>query len=182
MTTYYVKLVDHTISTENSIITGICNEFQDILNKCMEGSNDDVQVSWGTGADSDNVVLHFVDDVDHSYLKQQFNLPDFNKDIAGHTHWSGSMRKVGSEFYKFFGLPRRTGSNQEYAKYAGHELIHNLYPAWTDVDMHDRDGTGLACGNFIPPNRCGATLPVTDKNKATVQNGFSVTNSYTQLL
>ncbi|MGA8943604.1 MAG: hypothetical protein WB502_12960 [Thermoactinomyces sp.] len=168
MAIYVVKLVDHTDSDETWLL-GLGSKIQDLFNTCMEGSSHQVKVVWGTGAVTDNLVLHFVNDVDHSYIQQKMPGEPLSESIAGHTRHRNGI--AGTEFYKFVG-PR--GNRKQfpyinYAKIALHESLHNLFPGWTAAELHGpAGGGGLAS---IKPE-----LPPTEKNKEMIQRGLSVRN------
>jgi hypothetical protein len=172
MANYSVKLVDHTGSPERWR-QGLKKAIQDLFDQCFAATSDSVIVDWGMGAASDNLVLHFVEDVDHSYVQEKLPGAPLKEYIGGHTRTRNSIS--GSEFYKFTGIRGQRGQNKYtgYAKLALHESMHNLLPDWTDADMHGPEGgAGLAAS---PPH-----LPPTDKNKELVQRGFSVKNAQLQ--
>lgn len=172
MAIYVVKLVDHTNSDESWLL-GLNSTIQELFDECMQGSPHHVEVVWGTGAVTDNLVLHFVNDVDHSYIQQKMPGAPLSELIAGHTRHKNGI--TGTEFYKFVGPGgnRRQYSYTGYAKIALHESLHNLFPGWTEADLHGPDGGGGLASS--PPQ-----LPPTDTNKEMIQRGLSVRN--TQLL
>jgi hypothetical protein len=165
MASFSVKLVDHT-GTPERWRQGLKKVIQDLFDQCLAGTSDKVTVEWGTGVEADFLVLHFVEDVDHSYVQQKLRGDPLKEDIGGHTR---TQKKVtGSEFYKFIGKKgqRSQYSFNGYAKLALHESMHNLLPYWTESEMHGPDGGfGLAAS---PPH-----LP-TEKNKELIRRGFSV--------
>ena len=56
-----------------------------------------------------------------------------------------------------------------YAKVALHEALHNLFPGWSEADMHGpAGGGGLAAS---PPQ-----VPPTEKNKEMLVRGLSIKN------
>jgi hypothetical protein len=166
MATYSVKLVDHTGTAEGER-KGIQKEIQGLFDQLFSGISDTVTVAWGKGATSDDLVLHFVQDVASSYIQQKMPGKGLKPYIAGHTRTQGKV--TCTEFYKFaeIGGKRRQLTDIECAKIAVHESFHNLLPAWSDADVHGpAGGGGLA---LSPPK-----LPPTDKNKELIRRGFSV--------
>ena len=69
MTVYSVKLVDHRNSTGHETAR-ICHSIARVMGLAFVGTSDSVNVTWGAGGTSDNLVLHFVEDIAHSYLRQ----------------------------------------------------------------------------------------------------------------
>src|ERR1041384_7350363 len=94
---YSVKLVDHRSSTpaEMSAITASISR---IMVLAFVGTSDSISVSWGAGRDTDNFVIHFVEDIGGSYLRDTWPNMDVNPKAGGHTHASGSL--AGSELYR----------------------------------------------------------------------------------
>jgi len=120
-------------------------------------------VDWGAGAASDAIVLHFVEDVDHSYLSEKWPGNEIRVDAGGHTRTRGKI--TGSEFYYRGG--GRPLHDVSYAKLAFHEALHNQLPGWSNDDLHgEKGGGGLAAS---PPQ-----LPMTDKNKELMRRAIAV--------
>jgi hypothetical protein len=166
MATYSVRLVDHTGTAENER-TGIQKEIQGLFDQMFSGTSDKVTVAWGKGAPSDNLILHFVQDVASSYLQQKMPGKELKPYIAGHTR---TRAKVScTEFYKFAVISgkRRQLTNVDCAKIAVHESFHNLLPAMSDSEVHGAAGGGGLAAS--PPQ-----LPPTAKNKELIRKGFSV--------
>lgn len=165
---YTVKLVDHT-NTEIGWRLRLVYEIQKLFDQCTEGSSKHAVVSWDNAVNTDNLVIHFVKDVEHSYIQQKMPGAPLKEFIGGHTrHKSGVS---GSEIYKFVGPRdnRHQLTHIEYAKLALHESLHNLHPGWTQDDLHGhRGGGGLAAS---PPQ-----LPPTNVNKEMIQRGLSIRN------
>jgi len=163
-----IKLVNHA-DRPDQWRQGLSREIQTLINECLDGSGTKATVSWGRGTHADNLVLHFVQDVEHSYI--QANLPGdaLKSHIAGHTRTSKGI--TGSEFYFMSGSPGDRGQRKYigYAKVALHEALHNLFPGWTEKEMHgNAGGGGLAAAT--------PQLPPTDRNKELFKRGFSVKN------
>jgi hypothetical protein len=169
MTTFSVKLVDHT-GTPDKWLQGLRSQIQDLFDQCIAPTSvHRVVVTWGTGVKDDNLVLHFVEDVDHSYIQQKLPGALINEFVAGHTRTQKNV--TGSEFYKLVGKKgeRALFKYVGYAKAALHESMHNLFPAWSEADMHGPAGGGGIAAS--PPQ-----LPPTDKNKELLLRGLSIKN------
>jgi hypothetical protein len=69
-----VKLVNHT-SEQGPWLSGLQQAIQKLFDECLKGLSNSATVSWGTGAGSDNLVLHFVEDVNHSYIQAKLPVP-----------------------------------------------------------------------------------------------------------
>jgi hypothetical protein len=171
MANYSVKVVDHT-GSQADWLKGLCKAIEDLFNKCLEGTSDTVTVTSGTGQQSDNLILHFVENVDQSFIQQK--MPGgaaLKPTLAGHTRTRG--KKTCTEFYKFILFPgetaRRPARYEGYAKTAVHESLHNLFPGWSEDDMHGGPGGG---GLAASPPR----LPPTQKNKELIRKGLSIKN------
>jgi hypothetical protein len=166
MTTYLVKLVDHTKS-EQKWLEGLRVKIEGIFKECFDKTSDSVTVTWGLGSPTDNLVLHFVSDVDSSYIEAKMKGKSLGNHIGGHTRTRGNM--TGSEIYKYAGADRSQYTYTGYAKIALHEALHNLFPGWSEADMH---GTAGGAGVASSPPK----LPLTDKNKELFRKGFAVKN------
>ncbi len=81
MAMYTAKLVDRTGWSEADK-HGIETKAQKLFDEAFQGTPDGVSVSWGDGTTSDNLVVHFVSDIPHSYLKQKW--PQARIDSRGH--------------------------------------------------------------------------------------------------
>ena len=62
MANYTAKLVDRTSGTSSSLLQAIQRDTQSLFDEAFDGTGLQVAVSWGTGADIDNYVVHFVED------------------------------------------------------------------------------------------------------------------------
>jgi hypothetical protein len=168
--TYSVKVVDHT-GSQADWLKGLCKAIEDLFNLCLDGTPDTVTVTVGTGQQSDNLILHFVENVDKSFIQDKMPGAALKPTLAGHTRTRGS--KSCSEFYKFILHPGDTARRPEgyvgYAKSAVHESLHNLFPGWSEDDMHGGPGGG---GLAASPGR----LPPTQKNKELIRKGLSIKN------
>jgi hypothetical protein len=162
MTTFAVKLVDHrgsTMSETSAIQSSVARAF----GLAFVGTGDQVSVSWGSGSDSDSLVIHFVEDIAHSYLRTVFPAMRVDPNAGGHTHTHGS--RAGTELYRT--RPSGPQTLRRYGVLAFHEALHNLFPMRDDV--HTAMGGGIASAH-IPdqdPN---------EENKAWLRRGFSAKN------
>jgi hypothetical protein len=163
MATYSVKLVDHRNST-SAETSAIGASIQRVMGLAFVGTSDSISVSWGAGSKSDNLVLHFVEDIAHSYLVVKWpNMKKPDPNAGGHTHTHGSL--AGTELYRT--RPAGPIHFHRYGALAFHEALHNLFP-FRD-DQHTAFGGGIA----------SATIPdaaPNDVNKAFLRQGFSVGN------
>jgi hypothetical protein len=167
-----VKLVNHT-SEQGAWLSGLQQAIQKLFDECLKGLSNSAIVSWGTGAGSDNLVLHFVQDVDHSYVQAKLPGAALKEHIAGHTRTQKGV--TGTEFYLFTG-PAANRSRSKYigyAKIALHESLYNLFPGLSEAELHGRQGGGGLAAS--PPK-----LPPTEKNKEMINRGLS--NKNKQLL
>jgi hypothetical protein len=162
MATYSVKLVDHR-NTSDNVTAAIASSIAHSLNLAFNGTNDRVGVSWGDGSPSDNLVIHFVEDIANSYLRRTWGNVDINPQAGGHTHSHGSLS--GTELYRI--TPRGKVHVRRYGGLAFHEALHNLFPFRNDV--HTAFGGGLA--SAIVPD-----MEPNDTNKDFLRQGFSVRN------
>jgi hypothetical protein len=143
MANYSIKLCDHSGAT-STVTQSIQSELQGFFTRVFAGTSDNATVAWGTGSASDDIVLHFVEDVAHSYIVQAFQKkrpPNINPLAGGHT----SLRdhKICSEFYKTVTGKNgkvRPMSGRDYAKLAFHESLHNVFPGWTEQDLMGHGG------------------------------------------
>jgi hypothetical protein len=97
MATFSVKLVDHRGST-HAETTAIGATVVRVMGLAFVGTRDGVNVSWGSGTASDNIVLHFVEDIAHSYLRQTWPQMRVDQNAGRHTHTHGSL--AGTELYR----------------------------------------------------------------------------------
>jgi len=148
MSNYTIKLCDHT-TQPNPSQGGIQSALQGFFTRVFNGTSDSATVSWGTGSASDNVVVHFVPNRDpSSYIVQSWGkekLASISEYAGGHT--TMHHREICSEIYQTVVLkPPRTGTKTlqplEQAKLAFHECIHNVFPAWDEVDLNGHGGLG----------------------------------------
>jgi hypothetical protein len=166
MAQFTIKIVDHTNSSDG-LKGRIQNQLQGLFNEVFADTKDSATVSWGTGAASDNAVIHFVDDVGSSYIDAQWKGATIRADAGGHTRSRGKVS--GSEFYKHdvIGGKRTMMRDGSYGNIAFHELLHNVLPGWSADDLHgDKGGGGLAAAH---PKR-----PLTPKNIELMRSGLSV--------
>jgi len=172
MANYSVKLVDHTQGSDK-LRPLIQKHLQEFFNEVFAGTDDSVVVEWGTGKAADQIVLHFVEDVEGSYLSQKMPGNNIRGDAGGHTRLQNKV--TGSEFYKVavFDGNRAQVKASAMARLAFHEAMHNQFPGWTNSEMHGSlGGGGLATS---PPQHS-----LTDKNKELMRKGMAIKN--TQLL
>jgi hypothetical protein len=113
------------------------------------------------------LVVHFVPDREHSYIKQKW--PDANiiLEAGGHTY-TGARPMSASEVYR-----KRDGGDFHFGSYAAtvfHEAMHNLYPFQNADFVHKKDGTGLAAPIYSRHTQ------MTDHNKELIRQGFAVKN------
>jgi hypothetical protein len=169
MAQYIVKLVNRAdLSDEQK--HSVQNAVQKKFDEAFEGTSDGVNVSWGDGSVNDNYVVHFVPDVDNSYLRKKWPRADIDPEAGGHTHSHGPLS--GTEVYR-----RRNGRQfhaSEYALTVVHESMHNLYPRQTKDFVHEMDGGGEAAG--LAAAHYSLKSKFTDHNKQVIQKGFSVKN------
>ncbi|MDB5375388.1 MAG: hypothetical protein JWP04_4030 [Belnapia sp.] len=170
MTQFSVSLVDHATGSTADWRKGLLKTIQDLFDECIAPTSvHQVTVAWGAGGATDNLVLHFVEDVDHSYVQAKLPGAALKEHIGGHTRTQGKVS--GSEFYRLIGMrdDRKQYRYAAYAKVALHESLHNLFPGWSESDMHGpAGGGGLAAS---PPQ-----VPPTEKNKEMLVRGLSVKN------
>jgi hypothetical protein len=127
-------------------------------------------VSWGTGTQLDNVVIHFVEDRGHSYILQKWPKAIIKPEAGGHTHCHGALSCT--ELYESVGGQRQ--HVRQLGVLAFHETLHNLFPYWTEAEMHNLDGGGEAAG--LAAERVGPHSKMTDRNKEMLRRSFSLKN------
>src|SRR5437879_4397506 len=140
MANYSIKLCDHT-GSPNTVTQGIESALQQFFTRTFSGTSDKATVGWGKGSASDDIVLHFVADVAHSYIVQVMaRPPKISPLVSGHT--SSRNHRICSEFYKTVTIhgTSQTLSGLRYAKLAYHESLHNVFPAWTEQDLMGHGG------------------------------------------
>jgi hypothetical protein len=108
-------------------------------------------------------VIHFVEDIANSYLRNTWPNMNVSPQAGGHTHTSGSL--AGTELYRT--TPSGLLRLRRYGALAFHEALHNLFPF--RGDQHTAFGGGIASAIIpdVDPN---------DANKARLRQGFSVRN------
>jgi hypothetical protein len=168
MSAYTAKLVDHTGSGLETFKSGIQRLAQETFDQAFDGTADKVTISWGAGTQSDNLVIHFVEDIAHSYIRQKWPSAAINADAGGHTHIaSGPL--CATELYKM--AQGRRQHVRELGLLAFHEALHNLLPSWGMEQMHNLDGggekAGLAAAKISPDSK------MTEHNKQLIRQGFS---------
>jgi hypothetical protein len=162
-----VKLVDHT-NTPHGLQKRIKIRLQELFEQVFHGTPDKVTVEWGSGVPADAIVIHFVENVDHSYIRENWGGAAVDEHKGGHTRLHKG--KSGSEIYKlvlFAGSSSRVKpgaphDHDAYAIMAFHESFHNQLPY---RDIHDDGGGGLADEK---PH-----LPMTTKNIELMRNGLA---------
>ena len=70
MATYRIKPVNHTQATDR-VRGAIKSNLQDLFNQAFASVSDSAAVDWGSGAASDSVVIHVVNDIESSYLSRR---------------------------------------------------------------------------------------------------------------
>ncbi len=166
MANYSVKLVDHTDpSSLQTFKGGVKRLTQERFSEAFNGTSDSVTVSWGQGTQADNVVIHFVKDRDHSYIRAtKWPNAKILPIAGGHTHTEGSL--ACTELYEEVGGKRQHVA--ELGVLAFHETLHNLFPFWTEDEMHNTGG--------LAAKKVGPHVEMTSRNKEMMRQGFSVKN------
>src|SRR5829696_6401796 len=141
MTTFTVKLVDHR-SSNSTETTEILKSIQRVFGLAFIGTSDSVSVSWAGGTDQDNLVIHFVEDIANSYLRQEWPKMKVNPKAGGHTHTRGAL--AGTELYRT--TPSGRLRLRRYGALAFHEALHNLFPL--RGDQHTEFGGGIAAATI----------------------------------
>lgn len=162
MTVFSVKIVDHRSSTAAET-AAVGASVSTVLGLAFAGTSDSVSVSWGAGSAGDNYVMHFVEDIAHSFLRTRWPSAVIDPNAAGHTSGTGSLS--GTELYRV--TPTGQVRLSAYGRLAFHEALHNLFPFRNDT--HTAMGGGLAAANIpnVAPN------PI---NIDFLRRGFSVKN------
>ncbi len=170
MARYSVKLVDRagfTTADEHSIQVAVQKKFDEAFN----GTSDGVLVSWGMANPNDNLVVHFVADREHSYIKQRWPNANIAEEAGGHTY-TGARPLSATEVYR-----KRDGGDFHFGSYAAtvfHEALHNLFPFQTTNFIHKLDGGGEAAG--LAAAIYSRHTRMTEHNKQLIRQGFSVKN------
>lgn len=172
MASYSIKLCDHTASS-NQVKNPIHSELQGFFNRVFSGTSDTSTVAWGSGSQSDDIVLHFAADVSSSYIVQTMRRPPRINPLAG-GHTTLRDHVICSEFYKTVTIRGRTRtlSGRDYAKLAFHECLHNVFPAWTE---HDLMGHGGLADTPVGPD-------LNQWDSDTLRRGIAITSVATQQL
>lgn len=171
MAIYTAKLVDRT-GWSAADQHGIEVQVQKKFDEAFAGTQDSVTVSWGGGTPQDNLVIHFVPDIAHSYLKQLFPNAVINPDDGGYTNTS-QRPKSGTEIYQTVrGI--RNWPWETRAMIVFHESLHNLFPFQSSNFVHMLDGGGAAAGYAAAKPRL--SYGMTQHNKELMRQGFSVKN------
>jgi len=170
MSKYIVKLVDRadfSTADEHSIEVATQKRFDEVFN----GTSDTADVSWGSGDANDNLVVHFVPDRDHSYIKQKWPQANIALEAGGHTY-TGARPMSATEVYR-----KRDGGDFHFGSYAAtvvHEAMHNLYPYKGSDFVHQQDGGGAAAG--LAAATYSRHTALTQHNKELLRTGFATKN------
>jgi hypothetical protein len=173
MPNYTTKLVNRTTGVSSALLQAIVRDAQSLFDEALDGTGQQVAVSWGTGTDIDSYVVHFVEDKTpaHSYLLGVWPQAIIDPAAGGHTYRDGT--KSGSEIYRFADAGSRAPiPGISYAKLILHELFHNQFPRVTAKELHGEwGGGGLAAEIpvlFSRPHR------INERNKELIQRAFTV--------
>jgi hypothetical protein len=171
MATYTAKLIDHT-DTQKLVIYkgGVQRILKELYDQAFAGTSDSVTVVWGTGSSADNLIIHFVLDLKHSFIREKWPAATISPDAGGHTHTEGAL--ACSEIYQNINGIRQ--QVRQLAVLAFHESLHNLLPFWGMEEMHNLDGGGRAAG--LAGKKVGPDAEMTARNKELIRRGFSVKN------
>ena len=172
MATYTIKLVDHSSNSPDKLKGLILTTLQGLFKDVFSSSKDDATVSWGSSAKTDDLILHFVDDIANSYIAQKLPGDPIQAIDGGFTRTQGNV--TGSEFYKVAHFD--DGDHQVRASAMGrlafHEGMHNK-TGWSNAKLHGSDGGGGLADS--PPH-----IPLTEKNKTILQKAFATKNAQLQ--
>ena len=110
MANYTTKLVDRTNASPSHLLQAILRDVQSLFDEALEGAGLQVAVSWGDASETDNYVVHFVEDKTpaNSYLLQTWPHANIDPRAGGHTYRDGV--KSGSEVYRFVDVGSRSQS------------------------------------------------------------------------
>ena len=166
MTQYLIKLVDHDTGMTPEHANRMTRAIQDLFNQVFEGTPDSASLLWGKGTTSDNIVLHFVANVTKSYLQSVMPGKPLALGISGHTRLHN--RVTCSEFYRYTWQEGDWHSHNAHdnAKNALHEVMHNVFPAWSEEEIAKTGGLGLQ----------PAKTPITELNKQHIRKGIAIKN------
>jgi hypothetical protein len=163
-----VTLVDRTQGTSQDARDNIMSDLESILGDLLFSDSDltTVNMRWvktSPDAGDQDLVLHYVQDIASSYLRQNWGAAVQIDPVAGgHTHNKGTT--MGSEFYRMVFNPN-TGKTttlrpKEHAILAAHEILHNI----------TNNKNGLHCGGGIAEAK--PHLPVTTFDRRTMQDNL----------
>jgi hypothetical protein len=151
-----ITLVDHTTDTRDSLKVLIQKHLADIFADLLFSDSEATVVntrwtSGSPGAGDQDLVLHFVEDIAHSYVQAQMPGGPINPVDGGVTR--PRPDKTGSEFYKFpfIGGKRTRFHALGYAKLAAHEAMHNMTRMNND-QLHPRGGIGASPPQTVNDN------------------------------
>ena len=159
MADYRIKMINRTSLSEGQV-QPICAALQAFYSQVFQGTSDGAVVQVGTGAPGDNIIIHLVEDVGHSYIQQVMPGTALRPMIAGHTRERRGT--VCTEIYRRV-LIRDTVRELpplRYAETAFHESMHNVDPDATEEQINQTGGLGS--------NPIGHTL--TDDNKTWIRS------------
>jgi hypothetical protein len=139
---FSVRLVDRTTAKDAKLQGLVLKHLQALFTELFATTDDAATVAWGSGLKTDALVLHFVDDVAHSYVAQQLPGNEIHAEDGGFTRTQGSV--TGSEFYKLANNADGTQSQVKataMARLAFHEGMHNK-TGLSNKDQHGKGGLG----------------------------------------
>jgi hypothetical protein len=162
-----ITLVDRTgdaSPSHENFKAGIMHELTHIFEDLLYSDSDVTVVnarwlSQSPGAGEQDLVIHWVPDRDHSYLRSNWPTTRIDQNAGGHTHTHGSM--TGSELYQRHPLLKTPLAS---AIIAAHEAMHNI-TGLNNIQLHGQ--MGLEGDAFGRPH-----LPVTDNDRQLVQTGM----------
>jgi hypothetical protein len=121
---FFVTLVDHTEGTKPGFLPHILSIFLDLLLDCFGAGTTTVSGRIGIADGSEDLVIHWVQEVQSSYVKLRLPGANPGANKGGHTHHHGGI--VGSEIYR---VPHDGGPRHRppevFARLAFHEALHN---------------------------------------------------------
>lgn len=169
MITYSIKLVNHTAATAR-LQGAIRDNLQELFTAAFDPVPDWAKVTLGTGAPSDAIVIHIVDDIANSYIQRMMPGAAITANDGGFTR--NRQGVTGSEIYlhPVINGKRATMVDRAYAKIAFHEALHNQWPGWSNSDMHPKGSLAAS-----PPKE-----PLSPAVAELMRRGLSMKN--TQLL
>jgi hypothetical protein len=164
MANFTVKLVDHTSSSDN-LKKRLQTAIQSLFTQVFQGTSDGATVSWGDSDPSDTLILHFVPDIDGSYIEAQWPGAAIRGDAGGHTRTRNHV--TGSEFYKHMVISGKLSmvKDDAYGRLAFHESLHNR-TGLGNTELHGQNGGGGLATS--PPGKM-----LTDKNKEMMRQGLA---------